>query len=465
MEADTVTSNDPTHDADEGFDRGKGSGTRSNRNQGIQNEFESSQEDIVSLNRLSDIFSSSPAFDEMHHDVMASSSHSMPSLPSSAVMSPLNNRGGGQFADIFSSSTVERHHHDISSRSMPSLPSFAVNPSNNSRGGQSRMARMERPYNYVTSNNSHDIDESFDWGTRTCSSNQGSIQNEYVPSQDEFNNLSNTFSSSSALDEMHISSSSPHSVSSLPTSSQSLLSMPSLPTSSTETSNKGGIGKLRRSRSLVSSSWNERFHELTQFREVNDHCFVPQVYHENQRLSQWVLKQRQQRKRKDQGLHSTLTDERQELLACLDFCWDSQHALWQERFHELTQFRKVNGHCLVPRIHHENPKLSQWVQKQRQQRKRKDQGLHSTLNDERQELLTIAGFCWDSQQALWEERFQSLEVFQLYNSHCIVPSNHPDSSLYNWVRYQRKQFNLYQAGSKSSMDEERVLRLISIGFK
>ena len=211
----------------------------------------------------------------------------MPLLPSFSVMSPLNNRGGAKLLSL-----------------------FAVTPSNNSRRGQSRMARMERPYSYVTCNNSHDIDEIFDRSTRTCSSNQVRIQNEYVPSQEKFNNLSNVFSSSSALDEMYILSSLPHSVSSLPTSSQSLFSMSSLPTSFTENSNKGGIGKLQRSRSLVSSSWNDRFHELAQFREVNDHCFVPLVYHENQRLSQWVKKQRQQRKRKDQGLHSTLTDKR-----------------------------------------------------------------------------------------------------------------------------------------------------------
>jgi len=185
----------------------------------------------------------------------------------------------------------------------------------------------------------------------------------------------------------------------LPTSSRSLLSMPSLPlpTSSTVvTSNQGGVReKLRgsRKRSLVSRSWNARFQEL-------------------------------------------------------------------------LQFRRVNNHCLVPRIYHENPKLSQWVQKQRHQRKRKIQGLFSTLSDERQELLdNMAGFCWDSHQAVWNERFQSLEVFHMNHGHCLVPSNHPDSSLCNWVRYQKKQFRLYQAGSKSSMDEERFLHLLSIGFE
>jgi len=292
-------------------------------------------------------------------------------------------------------------------------------------------ARMEHPYNYMTSNFPPDTDDgviivdrsgSTRTHLRTCnsssnsSSNLGKIQNAYAPSQEDviaFNHLSNIFSSSdAALDlarnelqqdlarldetrwqEIHLLSST--------ASSRSLLSLPSLPTSSSSTlvttSNQiggtRGVGKLpRRSRSLVSSSWNDRFQELIQFREVNDHCFVPRIYHEN-------------------------------------------------------------------------PRLSQWVRKQRHQRKRKDRGLHSTLSDERQEVLTIAGFCWDSHQALWKERFQSLEVFHFEHGHCVVPSKHPDSSLFHWVRYQRKQFKLYQTGSKSSMDKERVLHLISIGFK
>jgi len=76
----------------------------------------------------------------------------------------------------------------------------------------------------------------------------------------------------------------------------------------------------------------------------------------------------------------------------------------------------VLSHESITRIHD-----SRWVQKQRQQQKRKDRGLHSTLSDERQELLaSIAGFCWDSHQALWKEQFQSLEVFYFNHGHCIV---------------------------------------------
>jgi len=137
---------------------------------------------------------------------------------------------------------------------------------------------------------------------------------------------------------------------------------------------------------------------------------------------------------------------------------------WNERFQELIQFRETNDHCFVPHKYPENPKLSQWVRKQRHQRKRKERGLHSTLSDERQEMLTNAGFIWDSHRAQWQERYQSLEVFHMTNGHCNVPSNFRDSSLSNWVKNQRKQYKLFKTGSMTAMDEERVDLLNSLGF-
>ncbi|VEU33465.1 unnamed protein product [Pseudo-nitzschia multistriata] len=137
---------------------------------------------------------------------------------------------------------------------------------------------------------------------------------------------------------------------------------------------------------------------------------------------------------------------------------------WNERFQELIRFREANDHCFVPHNYPANPKLSQWVRKQRHQRKRKEKRLHSTLSDERQELLTNAGFIWDSHRAMWQERYQSLELFQMTNGHCNVPSNFHDSSLSNWVKNQRKQFKLFQTGSKTTMNEERINLLNALGF-
>jgi len=137
---------------------------------------------------------------------------------------------------------------------------------------------------------------------------------------------------------------------------------------------------------------------------------------------------------------------------------------WNERFQELIKFREENDHCFVPHKYPKNPKLSQWVRKQRHQRKRKEKGLHSTLSIERQDMLTNAGFIWDSHRAQWQERYQSLEVFHMTNGHCNVPSNFHDSSLSNWVKNQRKQFKLIKSGLTTAMDEERTELLNSLGF-
>lgn len=72
----------------------------------------------------------------------------------------------------------------------------------------------------------------------------------------------------------------------------SIASSPSMPSLSSESLPSSFIAPhnrvIRRCRSLVSSSWNERFQELIQFRELNDHCFVPHNYPENPRL-RWVV--------------------------------------------------------------------------------------------------------------------------------------------------------------------------------
>jgi hypothetical protein len=137
---------------------------------------------------------------------------------------------------------------------------------------------------------------------------------------------------------------------------------------------------------------------------------------------------------------------------------------WNRHFQELIKFREENDHCFVPHNYPKNQKLSQWVRKQRHQRKRKDKGLHSTLSDERQELLTNAGFVWDSHKAQWQERYQSLEMYDFKYGHSNVPSDYQDSSLSNWVKNQRRQYRLLQHGLKNTLDMERVNMLNSIGF-
>ncbi|KAG7372974.1 helicase domain protein [Nitzschia inconspicua] len=73
----------------------------------------------------------------------------------------------------------------------------------------------------------------------------------------------------------------------------------------------------------------------------------------------------------------------------------SQPCQWEDRFHDLLLFQQEHGHLLVPHCYPPNPKLAQWVKRQRRQYKRKKAGKHSTLTDEREEKLLAAGFIFD----------------------------------------------------------------------
>jgi hypothetical protein len=52
----------------------------------------------------------------------------------------------------------------------------------------------------------------------------------------------------------------------------------------------------------------------------------------------------------------------------LGFEWACSHATpatWEDRLNELASYRKIHGHCNIPRSYNENNKLGKWVAKQR----------------------------------------------------------------------------------------------------
>ena len=155
--------------------------------------------------------------------------------------------------------------------------------------------------------------------------------------------------------------------------------------------------------------WQARYDELASFREIYGHCLVPHKWPENSTLSTWVKRQRHQFKLKYQDRRSTLTDDREQALTTLGFVFDSHSAIWEERFQELVQFKKDNGHTNVPSTHI-NHRLSVWVQCQRRQWKLLMKDTSSTTGDQLQESATYhlkesrarrlqeLGFVWEQRK-------------------------------------------------------------------
>ncbi|KAG7372902.1 helicase domain protein [Nitzschia inconspicua] len=141
-----------------------------------------------------------------------------------------------------------------------------------------------------------------------------------------------------------------------------------------------------------------------------------------------------------------------------------QTSQWDGRFRELVIFHKEHGHLLVPHSYLPNPKLAQWVKRQRHQNKRKHMGHRSTLTDDREEKLLAVGFIFDSHRAGWYERFETLKAFYLAHGHCGIPAKFEDGSLNVWMKHQRRQYVVFMNEKKSTMTEERIAALNSIGF-
>ncbi|CAJ1968145.1 unnamed protein product [Cylindrotheca closterium] len=146
----------------------------------------------------------------------------------------------------------------------------------------------------------------------------------------------------------------------------------------------------------------------------------------------------------------------------------SQEKQWQKQFQALLEFKQKHGHCCVPNKYDENPVLGRWVKRQRYQHKLLlQQGKKSTLVPHRVKALEDAGFIWDSQSALWEERLNELKAYRRVHGHSNVPSTcTANAQLSTWVKCQRRQYKLFLDGDPSSnLTPERISTLNQIGFQ
>jgi hypothetical protein len=134
---------------------------------------------------------------------------------------------------------------------------------------------------------------------------------------------------------------------------------------STDPSSGGELDQLREIRPYQNDQWNERYTELVEYRNQFGHCNVPYHWPDNKPLSQWVKRQRHQRKLKTEKKHSNLTDEREHILDILGFIWDSRAANWEERYQQLCSYHSQHGHCQVTRKDKDSRQLAVWLKRQR----------------------------------------------------------------------------------------------------
>jgi hypothetical protein len=133
---------------------------------------------------------------------------------------------------------------------------------------------------------------------------------------------------------------------------------------------------------------------------------------------------------------------------------------WIDRVHQLIEYKDQHGDTLVPKRYGQNPALGNWVNKQRQKfRNCCENGNPCSLTEERIRVLNEVGFCWDGNTrttnrkgGTWWKRLEELK------GHSSLAEGLP-TSLNNWLRQQRQEYQSYQSGEASKLDEKKIQAL------
>ena len=116
-------------------------------------------------------------------------------------------------------------------------------------------------------------------------------------------------------------------------------------------------------------------------------------------LMQWVNKQRMEKKFLDEGQNkkTSMTAKRARLLESIGFAWakrKGEHS-WNEKYHELCQFKERHGNCDVPTKYTPNPALGRWVSTQRSEYKKFLKGSSKLMTRQKIASLNRIGFKWE----------------------------------------------------------------------
>jgi hypothetical protein len=162
-----------------------------------------------------------------------------------------------------------------------------------------------------------------------------------------------------------------------------------------------------------------------------------------------------------------MTNFRIQTLEEIGFKWSYSSAIWEVRLSELTDYRKIQGHCNVRTHYSENIKLAKWVNNQRCQYRFHLEGKPSSMTNFRIQALESLGLKWSVRvTATWEVRLNELADYRKIQGHCNVPTHYSENiELAHWVAKQRRDYRLHVKGTTSPMTLSRIQALESLGFK
>lgn len=133
-------------------------------------------------------------------------------------------------------------------------------------------------------------------------------------------------------------------------------------------------------------------------------------------------------------------------------------------------FKEKYGHCHPSRANGVKDSLAGWVHVQRKHKRRHDKGEEVPITKERIKLLDGIGFDWNPGRGTmlhrgeenWEGNFQSLVAYKNKNGHCKPKKKELPSG--PWANRMRGLYKKNKMGIKTSLTDERIAKMKSIGF-
>jgi uncharacterized protein YbgA (DUF1722 family) len=152
--------------------------------------------------------------------------------------------------------------------------------------------------------------------------------------------------------------------------------------------------------------WHQQYKKLLEFKRMNVHCRVPHSYEQDKSLGEWVSTQRQYHKDKKLRL------DRKELLDEIGFVWKNEEleSQWNQQHEKLVEFKRKNGHCMVPQSYEQDKSLGEWVSKQRKVHNK------NKMRPDRKERLDQIGFAWNARARVVRSPTSTNDVRVLHSS-------------------------------------------------
>jgi hypothetical protein len=216
----------------------------------------------------------------------------------------------------------------------------------------------------------------------------------------------------------------------------------------------------------LDKKWHQQYEKLVELERQNGHCIVPKRYEQDKALGQWVSTQR--------TFHTKnkLRPDRKELLDKIGFVWNAGLAvrqelerIWHQQHDKLVDFKRKNGHCIVPSFYAQDYGFGEWVHRQRSKNK------NNKLRPNRKELLDKIGFAWTAdsiagrvsgEDQKWHQQHEKLVDFKQKNGHCVVPRLYKEDKAFGrWVAEQRANNKI----NKMRLDRKELLDKIGFLWK